>query len=165
MRSRCQSQIIALACGVAPVGECGDHRRVVEAVGERGEAHLDAALRAEAGEFRAEVSVGAHAAADEEGLRGNPRLGQSFMRAAKDVATRMLALFPMPVFLSSAFFARLVERGFAPIIVSSGAVGLGCVRLALRERPKSIAGKQAAAAGPLPGRRVCIGRATTSTAP
>jgi hypothetical protein len=85
MRSWCQSQVIAFAGGVAPVRECGDHRRVVEAVGARGEAHLDAALRADAGEFRAEVAIGAHAAADEEGPRGDPRLGQSLMRATEHV--------------------------------------------------------------------------------
>lgn len=42
--------------------------------------------------------------------------------------------------------AALVSRGFRPIVVSSGAVGLGCSRLGLRERPTHIAGKQAAAA-------------------
>lgn len=42
--------------------------------------------------------------------------------------------------------ARLMKRGYSVIIVSSGAVGLGCVRLGLREKPSSIAGKQAAAA-------------------
>ena len=49
--------------------------------------------------------------------------------------------------------ARLVEavvsmtsRGYNVIVVSSGAVGLGCARLGLRARPTSIAGKQAAAA-------------------
>jgi glutamate 5-kinase len=40
----------------------------------------------------------------------------------------------------------LASSGLRPIIVSSGAVGLGCVRLGLAERPTSIAGKQAAAA-------------------
>ena len=42
--------------------------------------------------------------------------------------------------------ARLSSRGYSVIIVSSGAVGLGCVRLGLREKPTTIAGKQAAAA-------------------
>jgi glutamate 5-kinase len=42
--------------------------------------------------------------------------------------------------------SALAARGFRPIIVSSGAVGLGCARLGLRARPASIAGKQAAAA-------------------
>lgn len=42
--------------------------------------------------------------------------------------------------------SRLRARGYDVIVVSSGAVGLGCVRLGLRERPASIAGKQAAAA-------------------
>jgi glutamate 5-kinase len=42
--------------------------------------------------------------------------------------------------------SRLRARGYDVIVVSSGAVGLGCVRLGLRERPTSIAGKQAAAA-------------------
>jgi glutamate 5-kinase len=42
--------------------------------------------------------------------------------------------------------SALAARGFRPIVVSSGAVGLGCARLGLRARPTSIAGKQAAAA-------------------
>ena len=41
---------------------------------------------------------------------------------------------------------KLVSRGFNVIIVSSGAVGLGCARLGLKERPTTVAGKQAAAA-------------------
>ena len=41
---------------------------------------------------------------------------------------------------------RLRAKGYDVILVSSGAVGLGCSRLGLRERPTSIAGKQAAAA-------------------
>lgn len=41
---------------------------------------------------------------------------------------------------------RLISLGFKVIIVSSGAVGLGVTRLGLKERPTSIAGKQAAAA-------------------
>ena len=41
---------------------------------------------------------------------------------------------------------RLRRCGFHVILVSSGAVGLGCARMSLRERPTSIAGKQAAAA-------------------
>ena len=85
MRSWRKPQVIAFAGGVAPVGECCNHGRVVEAVGEGGKADLDAAFRAEAGEFRAEVAVGAHAAADEEGPRGDPRLGQSLMRATEHV--------------------------------------------------------------------------------
>ena len=40
----------------------------------------------------------------------------------------------------------LISKGFRPIIVSSGAVGLGCARLGLLERPAHVAGKQAAAA-------------------
>lgn len=40
----------------------------------------------------------------------------------------------------------LISKGFRPIIVSSGAVGLGCARLGLLERPTHVAGKQAAAA-------------------
>ena len=67
------------------MGERGNHGGVVEAVGERGEANLDAAFRAEACEFRAQVSVGAHAAADEEGLRCDPCLGEPFMGAVEDV--------------------------------------------------------------------------------
>lgn len=42
--------------------------------------------------------------------------------------------------------AHLSSRGYSVIVVSSGAVGLGCVRLGLKEKPRSIAGKQAAAA-------------------
>ena len=42
--------------------------------------------------------------------------------------------------------SALTARGYSVILVSSGAVGLGCVRLGLKERPTSIAGKQAAAA-------------------
>lgn len=41
---------------------------------------------------------------------------------------------------------RLVSAGLQVILVSSGAVGLGCSRLGLKQRPTSVAGKQAAAA-------------------
>jgi glutamate 5-kinase len=41
---------------------------------------------------------------------------------------------------------RLIALGYKVIIVSSGAVGLGVTRLGLKERPTTIAGKQAAAA-------------------
>lgn len=41
---------------------------------------------------------------------------------------------------------QLIRSGYAIIIVSSGAVGLGCSRLQLAEKPAHIAGKQAAAA-------------------
>ncbi len=41
---------------------------------------------------------------------------------------------------------RLLDRGVEVILVSSGAVAEGCVRLGLRERPDSLAGLQAAAA-------------------
>lgn len=41
---------------------------------------------------------------------------------------------------------RLVNAGFHVIIVSSGAVGLGCGRMGLKTRPTTVAGKQAAAA-------------------
>lgn len=41
---------------------------------------------------------------------------------------------------------RLVTSGFHVILVSSGAVGLGCGRMGLKTRPTSVAGKQAAAA-------------------
>lgn len=40
----------------------------------------------------------------------------------------------------------LLDRGVEVIVVSSGAVAEGCVRLGLRERPDSLAGLQAAAA-------------------
>jgi glutamate 5-kinase len=42
--------------------------------------------------------------------------------------------------------SNLVAAGFHVIIVSSGAVGLGCSRIGLKEKPSTIAGKQAAAA-------------------
>lgn len=41
---------------------------------------------------------------------------------------------------------KLFSLGFGVVIVSSGAVGLGCARLGLRDRPTTVAGKQAAAA-------------------
>ena len=41
---------------------------------------------------------------------------------------------------------RLQRAGLHVIIVSSGAVGLGCARLGLTSRPATVAGKQAAAA-------------------
>jgi glutamate 5-kinase len=40
----------------------------------------------------------------------------------------------------------LLERGHRVVLISSGAVGVGAARLGLRERPKNIAIKQAAAA-------------------
>lgn len=40
----------------------------------------------------------------------------------------------------------LRQQGYRVILVSSGAVGVGCARLGLRDRPKSIALKQAVAA-------------------
>jgi glutamate 5-kinase len=42
--------------------------------------------------------------------------------------------------------SQLRQRGHAVILVSSGAVGIGCARLGLTERPKSIDLKQAVAA-------------------
>lgn len=42
--------------------------------------------------------------------------------------------------------ANLISAGFHVIIVSSGAVGLGCARVGLKEKPSYLAGKQAAAA-------------------
>lgn len=42
--------------------------------------------------------------------------------------------------------ANLMTAGFHVIIVSSGAVGLGCARVGLKEKPSYLAGKQAAAA-------------------
>ncbi|UFP94060.1 glutamate 5-kinase [Gloeobacter morelensis] len=41
---------------------------------------------------------------------------------------------------------RLRRAGHRIILVSSGAVGVGCARLGLKERPATVAGKQAAAA-------------------
>lgn len=41
---------------------------------------------------------------------------------------------------------RLRRKGERVLLVSSGAVGIGCARLGLKERPASVAGKQAAAA-------------------
>lgn len=41
---------------------------------------------------------------------------------------------------------RLFASDYNVIIVSSGAVGLGCARLGLKDRPTTVAGKQAAAA-------------------
>lgn len=42
--------------------------------------------------------------------------------------------------------SALRRQGHRVILVSSGAVGIGCARLGLRERPKTIVGKQAIAA-------------------
>lgn len=42
--------------------------------------------------------------------------------------------------------SRLIAASYHVIIVTSGAVGLGCARLGMKERPTHIAGKQAAAA-------------------
>ncbi|MEM9265003.1 MAG: glutamate 5-kinase [Cyanobacteria bacterium P01_F01_bin.13] len=42
--------------------------------------------------------------------------------------------------------SRLQHQGYRVILVSSGAVGVGCARLGLRERPKAIEQKQAVAA-------------------
>jgi glutamate 5-kinase len=60
---------------------------------------------------------------------------------------------PVTGYLALATLARLVEtlsqlrcQGHRIILVSSGAVGVGCARLGLTERPKSIALKQAVAA-------------------
>jgi glutamate 5-kinase len=41
---------------------------------------------------------------------------------------------------------QLRDRGYPVVLVSSGAVGVGCARLGLTERPKAIAKKQAVAA-------------------
>ncbi|MCY7284572.1 MAG: glutamate 5-kinase, partial [Cyanobacteria bacterium CAN_BIN43] len=56
-------------------------------------------------------------------------------------------------FLALATLAQLVEtlsqlrgKGYQVILVSSGAVGVGCARLGLTDRPQSIAMKQAVAA-------------------
>jgi glutamate 5-kinase len=61
-----------------------------------------------------------------------------------DTATRRVQVSSIARVAEAA--TLLASRGLRPIIVSSGAVGLGCVRLGLAERPTSIAGKQAAAA-------------------
>ncbi len=42
--------------------------------------------------------------------------------------------------------SELRQQGHRVVLVSSGAVGVGCARLGLRERPQSIALKQAVAA-------------------
>lgn len=42
--------------------------------------------------------------------------------------------------------SQLQQQGYRVVLVSSGAVGVGCARLALAERPRSIALKQAVAA-------------------
>ena len=41
---------------------------------------------------------------------------------------------------------KLRENYFKVIIVTSGAIGVGCMRLGLKERPNEIAAKQALAA-------------------
>ncbi|WP_017658545.1 glutamate 5-kinase [Baaleninema simplex] len=41
---------------------------------------------------------------------------------------------------------RLRRRGYRPVLVSSGAVGVGCARLGLSDRPRRLATKQAVAA-------------------
>jgi glutamate 5-kinase len=41
---------------------------------------------------------------------------------------------------------NLRQQGYGVVLVSSGAVGVGCARLGLKERPRTIALKQAVAA-------------------
>jgi glutamate 5-kinase len=98
------------------------HRRVAsvrhETQGEVGE--RKALLR---GLRRVVVKVGSGLIADRESGLSEPRLGC----LAADVA-------------------RLLERGLEVVLVSSGAVAAGTARLGLRERPRSIPEKQAAAA-------------------
>ncbi|NEP15480.1 MAG: glutamate 5-kinase, partial [Leptolyngbya sp. SIO4C1] len=60
---------------------------------------------------------------------------------------------PVTGYLALSTLARLVEtlsqlrrQGNRVILVSSGAVGVGCARLGLTERPKTISMKQAVAA-------------------
>jgi glutamate 5-kinase len=60
---------------------------------------------------------------------------------------------PETGFLALATIAQLVEtlsslrqQGHQVILVSSGAVGVGCARLGLTERPRTISMKQAVAA-------------------
>lgn len=61
-----------------------------------------------------------------------------------DPATGMLALATIGTLVET--LTRLKQKGHRVILVSSGAVGVGCGRLNLAERPKKIAVKQAVAA-------------------
>jgi len=61
-----------------------------------------------------------------------------------DPETGMLALATIATLVET--LTRLKQMGHRVILVSSGAVGVGCARLGLAERPKKIAVKQAIAA-------------------
>ena len=61
-----------------------------------------------------------------------------------DPKTGMLALSTIAALVET--LCQLRREGYAVVLVSSGAVGIGCQRLNLTERPRTIAMKQAVAA-------------------
>ncbi|MCS6815558.1 MAG: glutamate 5-kinase, partial [Cyanobacteria bacterium] len=68
----------------------------------------------------------------------------SLTTVASDTTPGQLALSTIALLVE--VICRLRRQGHAVILVSSGAVGVGCARLGLQQRPKSIALKQAVAA-------------------
>ncbi|NEO25869.1 MAG: glutamate 5-kinase [Kamptonema sp. SIO4C4] len=58
--------------------------------------------------------------------------------------SRQLALSTIAALIET--LTQLRQEGYAVVLVSSGAVGVGCNRLSLRDRPRTLAKKQAIAA-------------------
>ncbi|MFQ3614406.1 MAG: hypothetical protein SNJ68_11935, partial [Cyanobacteriota bacterium] len=69
------------------------------------------------------------------------KIGTSSLTDAQSGSLRLSVLGPLVEVLT-----RLRGQGHSVILVSSGAVGVGCSRLGLRQRPTTIAEKQAVAA-------------------
>ena len=69
------------------------------------------------------------------------KIGTSSLTDPQTGSLRLSVLGPLVEVLT-----RLRNQGYAVILVSSGAVGIGCARLGLRQRPTAIAEKQAVAA-------------------
>ncbi len=69
------------------------------------------------------------------------KIGTSSLTDGQTGLLRLSVLGPLVEVLT-----RLRNQGYSVILVSSGAVGIGCARLGLRQRPTTIAEKQAVAA-------------------
>ncbi len=84
-------------------------------------------------------------------MLGIPEVGGWYLRRFRQVFSdseigRTLSPFFQPIAALVEVLTRLRAAGHRVVLVSSGAVGVGCRRLGIQERPKKIALKQAIAA-------------------
>ena len=68
------------------------------------------------------------------------KIGTSLLRGTKELSTREI------IYKYCKYIAQTKDKGDQVIVVSSGAVGLGCNRLGLKVRPKDLNSLQATAA-------------------